>query len=65
MRDRLYKNVVWSLGGKKADGGYSTDQAMMSILMDLRDELQAIRVLLEAANAKRTRGKAEKKGGGK
>jgi hypothetical protein len=43
------KDIGWGVS-KSATGSYSYDAASLAVLMDLRDELKAIRAILECHN---------------
>lgn len=52
MSDR-YKNIDWHCGGYRTPGkihDVTTDNAQLSVLMDLRDELQRLNTLLHCHN---------------
>ena len=49
MADKRYKNSIWAIY-TNADDSVQTDFAQLAVLMDIRDELQAIRRQVECRN---------------
>lgn len=49
MPDTRKKNVYWMIR-TNADGTTPTDQATLALLMDIRDELQALNRILNCRN---------------
>jgi hypothetical protein len=47
---RKTKNWSWSITENAIGGGYSTENAQLSVLMDIRDELQGIRRRLDCSD---------------
>lgn len=47
MSDRRQKNALWLLNMTPSGGVQSTQHAILAVLMDLRDELQQIRIIQE------------------
>jgi hypothetical protein len=45
-----YKNAQWSLRGNDADPTVSHDNIQLALLMDIRDELQALNSLFRCGN---------------
>lgn len=48
---RETKNWNWKISKNALGGGYATDHAQLSVLMDIRDELQGIRQRLNCVDA--------------
>ena len=47
------KNANWDVQNARPDGTWLWDQIKVSLLMDLRDELQALNGLLQCGNVKK------------
>jgi hypothetical protein len=50
MADRRYRNANWNVCG---DSGPTMEGAQLAVLMDIREELQAIRRVLECPNVQK------------
>jgi hypothetical protein len=48
---RLTKNWNWSIERDDSSGNFSCDQAQLSVLMDIRDELQTLNNVFRCHNA--------------